>query len=206
MDPVDTTVSELEQDALVEAFNVGIGSAAASFSQMVGQEVLLNLPKLSVVSRQDAIDRLSPESTTVCGVGQGFVSSFGNGRATVFFPESSSLELVHVLMGDEASEGEMAELEQEALTEVGNVILNACLAGLSNLVGEEFEVLMPSFQRCDSAGQIVTGDFQGEVVVLLEITFDLKERALNGHLAFMLGVASLRKLAAQLLNSMGMTG
>lgn len=203
---MDTAVSEIERDALLEAFNVGIGSAAASFSQMVGQEVVLSVPTLSVVDRAAAIARLAPDKSTVCGVGQRFVSSFGEGRAMVFFPESNSLDLVHVLMGEDVGQGEMAELEQEALTEVGNVILNACLAGLSNLVEEEFQVHLPAFQRCDSAGLIVARGEPDAAVVLLEIRFDLKERALNGHLAFLLGVSSLRKLAGQLLSSLGMVG
>lgn len=203
---MESAVSEIECDALLEAFNVGIGSAAASFSQMVGQEVILSLPTLRVLDRATAVALLAPQNAMVCGVGQGFTSSFGTGKAIVFFPEANSLDLVHVLMGEDIGAGEMAELEQEALTEVGNVILNACLAGLSNLVAEEFEVALPAYQRCESTGFIVTGEDPDAAVVLLEIQFDLKERELNGHLAFLLSVSSLRKLAGQLLNSLGMVG
>ena len=200
-------VSELERDALVEAFNIGIGAAAASFSEMVGEEVLLNLPTLEVVQAK-AVATMALEQSSVCGVNQEFRSSFGAGKAIVFFPEARSLELVRVLMGEALDEGEeMAELEQEALTEVGNVVLNACLAGLSNLIGEEFDVTLPNFRRCTAGELVVEADEPDdeEVVVLLKIRFDLKHRALDGHLAFLLSVGSLQSLASRLLEKLGLS-
>ncbi len=201
-----SSVSTLERDAFVEAFNIGIGAAAASFSEMVGEEVLLNLPTLEVVPSSE-VRHFAPPDASVCAVDQDFSSSLGGGKAIVFFPEARSLELVRVLMGEDIGEGdEMAELEQEALTEVGNVVLNACLAGLSNLIGEEFDVRLPAFQRGTAKQLVDPKDVSGGgVVVLLKIRFDLKHRALDGNLAFLLSVESLQSFAGQLLHRLGLS-
>ncbi|MBF0144299.1 MAG: hypothetical protein HQL57_10120 [Magnetococcales bacterium] len=47
-------LTDLEEDALKEFFNLGLGMAADSLSRMVDNEVLLSLPMLKVVSRGEA--------------------------------------------------------------------------------------------------------------------------------------------------------
>ena len=48
------TLSELEQDAIAEAFNIGIGKAGSALSEMVGKEVTLSVPQLSITSLNEA--------------------------------------------------------------------------------------------------------------------------------------------------------
>ena len=55
-----------------------------------------------------------------------------SGRALLIFPEAQSLELVRSIVGAEHSLEDVIDLEQEALAETGNIILNACLATIAN--------------------------------------------------------------------------
>ena len=48
------TLTELERDALAELANIGVSRAAASLRKMVGQQVLLSVPSVEVVSRKTA--------------------------------------------------------------------------------------------------------------------------------------------------------
>ena len=49
---IDASVlSEIEQDALAEIANMGVSRAAASLRQMVGEQVLLSVPAVNIVSR-----------------------------------------------------------------------------------------------------------------------------------------------------------
>lgn len=43
-------LTELERDALAELANIGVSRAAASLRKMVGQQVLLSVPSVEVVS------------------------------------------------------------------------------------------------------------------------------------------------------------
>ena len=43
--------SELEMDALTEAFNLSLGEAAATFSAIVREEIELSVPTIEILSR-----------------------------------------------------------------------------------------------------------------------------------------------------------
>ena len=47
-------LTEIEQDALAEIANMGVSRAANSLRQMVGEQVLLSVPAVEIVTRQAA--------------------------------------------------------------------------------------------------------------------------------------------------------
>ena len=51
-------LNELEIDALTEMVNIGVGRAATSLRDMVGEQVLLSVPRVNLVSREK---RLAPK-------------------------------------------------------------------------------------------------------------------------------------------------
>ena len=135
-----TELSELQKDALGELLNIGMGRASASLSEMVGEEVELSVPKVDTLSRDEAIIRInSLVGNKVTAIKESFKGAFW-GDALLLFPENHSLELVRALIKDDTLPAEMiSEMEQEALTEVGNIILNACLGSLANIFQENLE-------------------------------------------------------------------
>ncbi len=44
-------LSELQEDAISELLNIGMGTAASALSQMVGEEVMLSVPSVTIVPR-----------------------------------------------------------------------------------------------------------------------------------------------------------
>ena len=49
-------LSEIERDAISEIANIGVSRAAASLRQMVGEQVLLSVPAVNIVSRSEAAE------------------------------------------------------------------------------------------------------------------------------------------------------
>ena len=47
-------LNELQRDALGEIFNIGVGRAASSLSQIVNDTVLLSAPEVTLVRREEA--------------------------------------------------------------------------------------------------------------------------------------------------------
>lgn len=140
-----------EEDALRELFNVGIGRAAHALSRMVDDEVHLSIPYLAIVSRTNAVTMLQERASNhVAVIRQDFEGAF-DGAAFLIFPETSSLELVHSLIGEDSPLESLTELEQETLLEVGNIILNACLGSFANMMGLEFHFEIPEYFKgeCD---------------------------------------------------------
>ncbi|MBF0611284.1 MAG: hypothetical protein G8345_10595 [Magnetococcales bacterium] len=144
------SLDELEEDALKEFFNMGLGMAASSLSQMVENEILLSLPKLKVVHYDEAIHLLQNSTTEkMVAVRQNFTGEL-SGTALLIFPGVNSLELVRTLLKERVPLEVLTELEQETLLDVGNVILNAFLESFTQMMSVEFEFESPEFLRGSS--------------------------------------------------------
>jgi chemotaxis protein CheC len=187
-----------QTDAIAEVFNVGVGHAAAVLSEMVGQEVVMTLPGIQIIKRAALASILPASETPVSSIYQNFDSQFGRGRALLAFPEASSLKLVEILVGNQGI-GELTNLEQEALTEVGNIVLNACLASLSTMLGSEMATSVPQFHSLAQWSDLLASEEDSaDAVLMLSIQFDLKDQAINGRLMFLLGLRQLRLLTEAL--------
>jgi chemotaxis protein CheC len=200
MEPPITALSELQHDALTELVNIGVSRAAAALRDMVGQQVHLSVPRMVLVSRQEAIDILSgQESKPLIAVHQVFEGDL-TGRAFLIFPETQSLELVRAVTGGELSLDDIIELEQEALAETGNIILNGCLATIANLLNRSLHMSLPEILRGGGSEffSLAPPPEAGDVIMFLYIDFEIQERDIRGYIAMVMDMPSLRALTGLL--------
>ena len=73
-----------------------------------------------------------------------------SGRALLIFPEASSLELVRVVVGRQLALEDIVDLEDEALAETGNIILNSWVATIANLLKKNLKMSLPVIRRDQS--------------------------------------------------------
>lgn len=189
-------LSDLEHDALTELVNIGVSRAAASLRGMVGRQVLLSVPSVEVVGRAAAAALIRERETgPLVAVRQDFSGAF-NGQALLIFPEPNSLELVRRVTGDKLSTQEVLDLEQEALAETGNIVLNSCLATMANMLERPLKMSLPEVIRGDSARFFELGADDGEtgVVLFLYINFAISDRDIRGYIAMLMDLPSLDAL------------
>jgi len=190
-------LDELERDALTELLNMGVSRAATFLSKMVSDQVALSVPSVSIVEREAAIESFSRGGPSqFVAVGQNFQGRF-SGRALLIFPEVNSLELVRAAVGDGYSLEEIADLEQEALTEMGNVILNGCLSMIANSLRESLSISLPSLLRGDGRTILYShadSDVPSDHVLLLYIDFSVRSRNIRGYIALLMDLPSLTAL------------
>lgn len=189
-------LSELEQDALAEIANIGVSRAASSLGQMVGEQVLLSVPAVRIVSRQTAAQLVERDNTNrLVAVQQTFDGPFA-GRALLIFPEAQSLELVRSIIGDEHSLEDVMDLEQEALAETGNVILNGCLATIANILHRSMRMSLPMVVRGDGGTLfgLQDGRANDQLVLFLYIDFTIKSRDIVGFIALLMDLPSITAL------------
>jgi len=53
----DAPLSPLELDALTELVNIGVSRSAGSLREMVGEEIILSVPKVELVGRSERLGR-----------------------------------------------------------------------------------------------------------------------------------------------------
>jgi chemotaxis protein CheC len=187
-------VSELERDAITELANIAVGRATASLRQIVGYEVLLTVPSVDILSRDAAAAIIAkPGNRTLVAICQDFEGPI-SGRALLIFPEANSLELVRIIIGREMPLEDVMDLEDEALLETGNIILNSCVATIANVLKRGLNMSLPSVLRGD--GKMLFNSTPGEenLVLFLYINFEISRKEIKGYLALLMDLPSLEAL------------
>ena len=187
-------LNELQRDALGEVFNIGVGRAASSLSQIVNDTVLLSAPEVMLVHRSDAAKvLLGSEFRQFSTVSQHFSGAF-DAEAMLVFPESNALEIVRLMVGPHMSIEELSEFEQEAMCEVGNIILNACMSALADLFHLSLNGTLPIHRFGDTESlAFLEGDEQ-QMILVLQVDITISQQRVQGHILFLLSVASMQSL------------
>lgn len=186
-------LTELERDALAEIVNIGVSRAAASLRKMIGDQVLLSVPSVEVVTQRRAARLIAErEVVDLVAVRQDFAGPF-SGRALLIFPENNSLELVRAVTGGELNTAEVLEIEHEALAETGNIILNSCLATMANMLRRSLTMTIPEVLRGDGATLFEVSDDTADdgLVLFLYIDFAVRQRDIRGYIAMLMDIPSL---------------
>lgn len=194
------TLTENQLDALTEIFNVGAGRAASSLSDIVGDEVMLSVPQVEFY-RADQIDAnvLSLTSARLGSVKQEFNGPFSM-AASLLFTEERTLEIVQEMIGSQVQMEDLVEYEQEAMCEVGNIILNACLSAVADMLGIAFESTLPEYSSDTPdvvIGRIVS-DTSNPMMLILHMNMLIEKRRSQGTLIFWLSSSSLDGLLLHL--------
>ncbi len=194
-------LTELERDALTELANIGVGKAAAGLSRMVAEPVHLSVPRAELLDASEAARLfVAGDHAAFVAVRQDFAGPF-NGRALLLFPETNSLELVRAVVGPEVGLEEIAELEQEALAEIGNVILNAFIGTIANLLRHRLAVELPDVLRGDAEALFSLPDETGSgglAALVLSVDFQVRSRDVRGYIAVVMHFSSMAVLQALL--------
>lgn len=201
-------LDELELDALTELVNLGVSNAALSLREMVREEVILSVPKVTIVTRAEAIENLGGrEARRLVAVHQDFEGDI-KGRALLIFPEAKSMELVRAVVGGDMPLEELMELEQEALAETGNVILNGCLGTIANNLEHNLRISLPEVVRGEGAEFFSLTPYPdaNDSVVFIYINFAVRERDIKGYIAMLLDLPSLAILKSMLGRFIERTG
>lgn len=189
-------LSDDETDAIQELFNISVGEAADSLSKMVEERVLLSVPHLVFVERDKAADYIQEHSSKrISAIKQMFKGSF-SGTAVLFFPEEKSLELVRALLQDDVPLDSLTDLEQDSMVEVGNIILNAILASLTEMLDMDVRCGLPNFLSGNCSNLLNKLFFEkqeavstlnaNDPVIVLFVDFVTGKSAVNGYVVLLL--------------------
>jgi chemotaxis protein CheC len=190
-------LTETQVDGLVELLNIGFGRAAASLSQLTGHRVLLEVPQVSVHPIADLTKVLRPLlSNEVASVHQIFSGPVG-GDALLVLDHAAAGSLKELLTNEPALPLPIDGTAREVLTEVGNILLNACLGTFGNLlkVQVSFSVPQLNLDTLHHVLQSLMVDSEGmRYALVVQAGFKLQDAEVTGYLVIVLSVASLDRL------------
>lgn len=197
-DPSPYWLEELELDALTELVNIGVSRAAASLATMCGEEVTLTVPAVSAVTPEAAAEMIGGgENGKLIGIEQDYLGDF-SGRAMLIFPEVNSLQLVRAVTGDAVAPEDIPSLAPEALLETGNVVLQACLGTIANMLQRNLEISTPTL--VEGPAHQLFPRVSSDGVLFIYVNFVLRGRRVRGYIALLMDLAAfmaLRNLIAE---------
>ena len=190
-------LTDSQKDALTELINIGYARAAGALSQLTGYRIKLEVPKVAIHCIDEMTGLLQGvvkgEVATVNQVFSGPVS----GNALLVLDDNAALLLTRLLTGEEASSKSMDSAAREVITEVGNIVLNACLGVFGNLLRVQVSFSVPRL-HVESVEQVFNSvtisDRELQYALMIHTRFYVKEENVSGYLVIVLGVTSLDRL------------
>ena len=186
-----------QQDALVELLNIAFGRAAASLSKLTGHRVQLEVPQISMCPIDKLSDYLRPVvSEDLASVHQIFSGSVV-GDAFMILDSVSAGILKELLTNEPAMPLQIDASAREVVTEVGNILLNACLGTFGNVLKVQVSFSVPhlSLESLEGVlGSVAVGEEGLRYALIIHAAFRLRGSSLTGYVVIVLSVGSIDRL------------
>ena len=196
------TAHPVDHDALTELFNIGLHRAAASLSELTGQRIIVELPRLWVCPIEDTQDRLRELlEGELATVHQIFMGNMTGDAVLVLEYENASRLAALLTKGDVGSDGRLDQSAREVLTEVGNVILSSCLAAFGDMLRVSVTFAVPRIHVESLDGllrSLKVKDDEMHYTLLAATRFQLTEGEVGGYLMIAVGLTSLELITKAL--------
>ncbi|MDH5183862.1 MAG: hypothetical protein OEX12_08235 [Gammaproteobacteria bacterium] len=185
-------LSAQEKDLLIELFNIGIGKAAASLGIISKQEISVSIPEINLILFTDFIDSL-PQQELCCVIQRSFGSL--NSISALIFSQEGSFEIVRRMLGKHIDVSSNTELYQDAIREIGNIMLNACIGSIAKALDIRIETELPNLQTGPPNNMLEDNLLQKDDMILdVIIDMHMVESDIAGTIVFIMGPFSLNKL------------
>lgn len=190
-------LNQTQQDALIELLNIGFGRAAAALSELTGHRVLLEVPQVSVHPMNELNQALrtvlDDQVATVHQIFSGVVA----GDALLILNHSAAGMLKELLTNEPPLPLPIDASAREVLTEVGNILLNACLGTFGNILQVQVTFSVPHL-NLDTLHEVMKSllvNREGlRYALVVHAGFKLRDAEVTGYLVIVLSVASLDRL------------
>lgn len=190
-------LTTVQEDALMELINIGFGRAAAALSKLTGHRVQLEVPEVAMCPIDEMAERLRPMLGNDLATVHQIFSGPVDGDALLVLDQNSAAILKELLTSEPALPLEIDRSAREVVTEIGNILLNACLGTFGNLLKVQVSFSVPhlTLDTLDSVVRSIAVDREGlRYALIVHSSFRLRNSSLTGYLVIVLGVASIERL------------
>ncbi len=189
-------ITAQHRDALIELINISFARTAASLSELTGDRVVLEQPDVYIhpISTLNTIlaNSLAGDLATVEQVFTGSIS----GNAMLLLNYQGALELTKLFVPTASRNNHSLDSSAcEVLTEIGNILLNACLGMFGNLLNIPVCFSAPRL-HLDVLDQLINS-IAGEELsysLVVSTTFSMRDKSVTGYLMLLLSLDSLESL------------
>lgn len=189
-------------DAYRELVNVAMGRAGESLAKQLNEFIDLPIPNVNLIETNEiqmAVEEINANDR-VSAVSKGFVSNGISGEALVIFSDSNVENMVRLLNYQQAMS---EELQIEALMDISNIIIGACLNALSEQLNVRFSHTLPIIlgRHCDMEALISNNISRWSKVMAIEIAYAIKDRDISFDLLLLIPDQAMGRIYSRLTSS-----
>ncbi|QNO16440.1 chemotaxis protein CheC [Alkalicella caledoniensis] len=194
----DYSLKPIQLDLLKELGNIGAGNAATALSSIVSDQIGLNVPEVSLVSFQEAMDFVGGEDMVVASIYFRVDGSLP-GNMLLMLPLTSVKFILDFLLKEEdINFSKLDPYQTSALTEIGNILCGAYLTALSNFTQQNMYPSVPALsidmaEAALSLPLIQMGEI-GDKALLIKTTFTHGGKDVSGNFFFIPEIEAFEKL------------
>ncbi|HEY8561037.1 MAG TPA: chemotaxis protein CheC [Pyrinomonadaceae bacterium] len=195
------TLTEQQTDALGEFINIAFSRTASSLSEITGQRVLLDVPQVEISPIEEVssnLERFLPGD--VASIHQPFDGAIA-GDSFLILNYEGAVQLTDLLTDGGVRQQHLDESAREVLTEVGNILLNACLGMFGNVLQVRVTFSVPNL-HLESLDELIESVQQKRdglsYAIIVYTSFRIRESAVTGYLVLVLSIVSLKRLIEEI--------
>ena len=195
-------LTERQTDALGEFINIAFSRTASSLSEITGQRVLLDVPQVEIYQIEEVASELARFLPgEVASIHQPFDGAIA-GDAFLILNYEGAVRLTDLLTEGNVPQ-QLDESAREVLTEIGNILLNACLGMFGNVLQVRVNFSVPNL-HLESLSELidsVRNERDGlSYAIIVYTSFRIRESAVTGYLVLVLSIVSLKRLIEEIEN------
>ncbi|MDG5814560.1 response regulator [Chitinispirillales bacterium ANBcel5] len=188
-------LSDKQNDVLKEMINIGIGKGAEMLNVILATHIKLEVPFVRVLSQSEfEFDVKKNQLDSLAAVNLSFKGDI-SGNVELVFPKESAANLVAALIGEEPNSMSLDSIRTGTLSEVGNIVINAVIGSISNMLNFKLAYSTPTY---------VEGDYEklsmmirkgaNSVILQARARFIIDMFAVTGDIVLFLELDSLDKI------------
>jgi len=168
----EVILTEEEKDALGEAGNISMGSAATSLSQLVGRKVIITSPRVEIKNEKELFSSFQePYMVIEVEFTEGL-----SGKNVLIIKENEVGVIASLMMGgDGTHSGEITELEQSAAQEAMNQMIASSATSLSEIFRRKINISPPRSKMINSRANDTYEPFGGQEVVVIYFNMQIED-------------------------------
>lgn len=193
-------------DALVEVCNIGMCKAAKQLSLLLNSKIDITIPAIDFMNADKLNEKGFFETNSELSfVYQNLVGDF-EGRASLIIQTSQTKHLTEAIFGHAKLLLQKEERinEQEAMVEIGNIIISACISSIVNMLNMNVSLSIPVYKENNLISLMPPNNLHDIFIIKTNLT-TIRE-SVSGNLLLVLTSDSIKHLIHKLKKLMGDIG
>ena len=188
-------------DAYRELVNVAMGRAGENLARQLGEFIDLPIPNVNIIENNELHMAFAEvnRNDSVSAVSKGFVSAGINGEALVIFNDTDFENIITLLNYDQLS---AAPAQLEALMDISNILIGACLNALSDQLNVTFSHSSPIIlgRNRELESLLANTKQRWNRIMAVEIGYGIKQRGIHFELLLLFPDTSMERIYSRLVD------